>query len=229
MAAPRRLGPDRGLVRSLLASAGGGGWLIDEPGEYTLQATLQVAGRNVISPPLQLRVKRPRNTREEQVAADFFSDDVARVLTFGGSRSPYLQAGIDLLQDISEDQELRNSRIAFHARLASYRPLATAFKKVIVPQSVSSVEELFQARETEVLAPKRSEAIDAIERSLMSDLAPRLLGYVHFAQQSRWFTRWLQQLDQAELAQKIEDNLKAMLSARPGILNALEEDFSPTE
>jgi hypothetical protein len=111
---PRLLGPGESLYGSHLVSAGRGGWNIDEPGWYLVQAAVRVGGEDVVSDPLYLRVTPPRGYDDEYLAQDFFRDGVARALSFGGTR---------VLQDVNNTLEeaagrLEGRPVAQHARFA---------------------------------------------------------------------------------------------------------------
>jgi len=90
------------------------GWQIAEPGKYTLQVACESNGQSLVSNPLAITVAGPDDFGEERFAQDYFSDDVARILTFGGSM--VLDDGNKALEQIVE--RLPKRRAAIHARVA---------------------------------------------------------------------------------------------------------------
>ena len=73
------------MYEALPVFAGLNGWDISEPGVYEIQVAVEVDGQPVMSGPLQLRISPPRSWDEEDVAQEFFSEDVGRTLTFAGT------------------------------------------------------------------------------------------------------------------------------------------------
>lgn len=109
---------------------GRNGWDLAEPGYYTVQASLNVSGEEIVSEPITVRVAPPKGYEEEYLAQDFFSDDVGRVLSFDGSR--YLGSANDTLRQVVE--RLPGSRAAIHSRVALAAPLAYDYKCVHVEE-----------------------------------------------------------------------------------------------
>jgi hypothetical protein len=112
------------IYESLFVAAGQGGWLIADPGWYTVQVALQHNGEDIVSNPLRLRVGPPANFDEQRLTQDFFSDEVGRVLAFDGSR--YLHEANEILREVAE--KLGNRRAALHARIALGHPLTRPYK-----------------------------------------------------------------------------------------------------
>jgi hypothetical protein len=129
------LEPGKSEYESLFLSAGEGGWLIAEPGQYTVQVCLRVGGMDVVSEPLTLRVAAPRSFDEQNLAQDFFTDDVGRVLAFDGSR--FLGRANDALRAVAA--KMQNSRAAVHANVALAMPQARPHKLLEpLPQGTSN-------------------------------------------------------------------------------------------
>jgi hypothetical protein len=75
------------------------GFYFDEPGEYLVRSLYQGAGDLLIpSNTLRLRVGHPASADLDREAQDFFSYDVGMNLYLGGSPSPHLKKGFDLLR-----------------------------------------------------------------------------------------------------------------------------------
>ncbi len=105
---------------------GRNGWDLAEPGYYTVQASIDVFGEDIISKPVTVRVAPPKGYEEEHVAQDFFTEDVGRVLNFDGSR--YMKEANKVLHDVVE--RLPKSRATIHAKVALGNPLISAYKEV---------------------------------------------------------------------------------------------------
>lgn len=81
-----------------LISASAQGWLIDEPGTYTVRAAIDVAGEIIFSNVVTLRVDPPRHEEEIKLAPDYFTEAVARCLVFDGV--PALPAAMNTLEEV---------------------------------------------------------------------------------------------------------------------------------
>jgi hypothetical protein len=102
------------LYESVFAGSGRGGWHIDEPGIYLVQACLHLEGEDVLSNPLTLRVAPPQAREDELLAQDYFTDEVGRTLAFDGTTN-FEQAN-DILTDVST--RLATRAVAIHAQIA---------------------------------------------------------------------------------------------------------------
>jgi hypothetical protein len=103
---------------------GRNGWDIAEPGYYTVQASIDISGEDIVSQPITIRVAPPRGYDEEYVAQDFFSDEVGRVLNFDGSR--YLESANSTLLQVVD--QLPKSKAAIHSRVALAAPKTSQYK-----------------------------------------------------------------------------------------------------
>ncbi|MDF9528485.1 hypothetical protein [Bacillus cereus] len=116
--------PGESFYETVFASVGKNGWLIDEPGYYNIQVSLQINGNNIVSNNLRLRVFPPSGYDQEFLAQDFFSEEVGRILTFDGSH--FLEKGNNILREVTE--KLRDHSVALHAHIALAKPLAFDYK-----------------------------------------------------------------------------------------------------
>jgi hypothetical protein len=91
-------GPDRHSVLVPL-TYGVGGFTFAEPGTYLVRAVYQSDSHLVTSNTLRLFVGHPNDRAEDRFAADFFTPAVGLNLALGGSKSPYLAAGLDTLAE----------------------------------------------------------------------------------------------------------------------------------
>ncbi len=90
------------------------GWLVKEPGTYTVLAEVCVDGLSVRARPLEFEVREPGNDEHRSLGDRYFSDKVARFLAFDGSNLP--NSGLEILQEVI--RSLPGSRAAVHARIA---------------------------------------------------------------------------------------------------------------
>lgn len=121
---PSVLPPGESVYESLFVGAGGDGWVIDEPGRYTIQVCLRVNGEDVVSNPLTVRVTPPRSHDEEFWAQDFYTEDVARTLAFDGTR--FLTGANDTLREVRT--RFPDSGAAIHAAVALELPGTRPYK-----------------------------------------------------------------------------------------------------
>ncbi|GAA3918502.1 hypothetical protein GCM10022629_25710 [Amorphoplanes auranticolor] len=120
--APVVLQPGQAIYGSVLLSAGTGGWLISDPGNYRAFAALDLGGGDAaLSVPLRIVVDPPASPGAERLAGEVFTQDVAHTLAFGGSR--VLKRANDTLRQLAE--ELPGSNAAVHAKAVLGTPLAS--------------------------------------------------------------------------------------------------------
>lgn len=100
------------------------GWLIDEPGFYTVQAALEVDGRTVVSNVLRVYVSPQATAEQNALAGDYFTEDVARVIAFDGA--PALTAATDTLREVVD--RCPDSAAAVHATVALTAPQLRDYK-----------------------------------------------------------------------------------------------------
>ena len=78
------------------------GHYFTEPGTYYVRAIYKGFGDTLIpSAAHRIRVGIPMSKDEERLANDFFAHDAGLCLTLGGSRSPHLDSGMKVLEDIA--------------------------------------------------------------------------------------------------------------------------------
>ena len=179
------LQPGQAIYEPLLASASPTGWGIAEPGAYTIQAALTLpTGEDIVSAPLRIRVAAPRDPDQDRLAGDFFSDDVARTLAFGGTRA--MGHAVETLQDVAD--RLADSNAAVHANVAIGRSLEREYK--------SLAEDPNDPRHPlgiKVDSPAPEEARDRLSKALTSDpqQAAESLGHIRYRRRAEEFGRWL--------------------------------------
>ncbi len=173
--APQILQPGEALYGSIFLSAGTGGWLISEPGSYTVYAATEAgAGMGVLSAPLTIVVDRPASVEAERLGGDVFTKDVAHSFAFGGSR--VLDEANETLQDVAE--RLPESRAAVHARTVLGTPMATDGKVLVTDTDGREVVEVVPA-EPEQAGQLLSAALDDFDRAADS------LGHIAVTDQTK--------------------------------------------
>lgn len=86
---------------SIYLSYGQYGFYFDKPGEYLIRALYQGGGDLLIpSNTHRLRVGYPASKEEDKLAQDVFSYPVGISTYLGGSPSPHLERGMDVLEDL---------------------------------------------------------------------------------------------------------------------------------
>ncbi len=115
---------------------GRNGWDLAEPGMYKVQASIRIAGEDVVSTPLRIRVTPPKGYDEQYVAQEFFSDDVGRVLNFDGS--VVMETANNALREVVA--RLPKSRAAIHSKVALAAPLASDYKQLDVEECIHTLK-----------------------------------------------------------------------------------------
>ena len=178
------LAPKQALYQPIFAGAGKGGWLVDEPGVYALQACLHLpSGEDLVSAPLELRVAPPAQPAEYVLAQDFFNADVGRVLAFDGSRTEVLKTAMDTLRETAAQFGQRAA--ARHAEVALGMPMRQPGKLL---QAGVRGEPVLRAS-----TPDPDEARQRLESALLRDpqAAAATLGHIEYRMYAEQFAAWL--------------------------------------
>lgn len=200
------LAPGESIYESIFVSAGRLGWMIAEPGYYTVQVGLSLGEEDVVSGPLRIRVAPPRSYEEELLAQDFFSADVGRVVGFDGSR--FLAKGNDTLREVAE--QLPERRVAVHADLALGSVLATDYKELVedsdAPHGIA----------VEVKPAKADEARDLLDRALTArpETAAESLGHVGYKSRVDRYCEVLAEQGDTDAAASRQETLREALASR---------------
>lgn len=123
------LDPGKSRYDSLFVGAGSGGWLLAEPGWYTIQVALKLDEEELVSNRLRVRVTPPQGYDDAYWAQDFFNEDVGSAMTFNGSR--VLDAANTVMQEVVDRFPKR--AVANHALVALRRPLLRQGKVMRMP------------------------------------------------------------------------------------------------
>jgi len=222
------LNPGESVYESLFMSASGSGWMIDDPGYYSVQVCLNLPDEDVVSDPLLIRIAPPRSWDEEYLAQDFFSDDVGRVLTFDGSS--FLESANNTLREVSA--RLVDSHAALHAQVALAMPRLRPFKLL---ESRAGAGERGRYRIREV-APDHSTAMVLAKtlghNSAQADRAAVALGHIDY----RYYTERCAALmkvagekkQSQDLCKQLHDTLKGR-KVLQRVLNEIARQFEVDE
>ena len=165
--------PGESIYGTVLASVGINGWDVAEPGTYLIQAAAHIGDEDVVSAPFVLRIAPPASRDEEYVAGDVFTQDIGRLLVFGGSRSDVLEHGNDVLREVVE--RFPEKRIALHARVALASPMTVDYKLLVPTEDGSDLK-------IEVVAAEPDEAAKLIEPALVKEsaIAAESFGHIRY-------------------------------------------------
>jgi len=123
---PKSVTPGQSLYATHFVSASVGGWLIDEPGFYAVQAAACFGGETYISNILRIYVSPDASPEAHRMASEFFDEGVGRVLSFQGA--PALEKANDVLREVVD--RLPETRVAQHALLGLAGPQVQTFKQL---------------------------------------------------------------------------------------------------
>ena len=97
-----KTGEDR-HSQNVFASYGTYGYYFDTPGEYLIRVVYNGPGDLFVNSPVhRLRIGQPFSRDEERTAQDYFTYESGMALYLKGSSSPFLQKGMDTLQEMAE-------------------------------------------------------------------------------------------------------------------------------
>lgn len=193
-----------------LVSAGAGGWQITEPGDYTIRMVTTVDGELLISNAVRVRILPPAGYDEQVLAQDIFTDDVARVLRFGGSRC--LGSANATLEAVRT--RLPERRIAVHAGVALGLPLLRPFRTLDFGEAARDTLAAPRGKPAFTTAPADVERARALLKPLIEDAgaAVETLGREVYGAVSGQAVDALRAADEGPAA----DRLEAVASAVSG-------------
>lgn len=170
------LQPGKSIYGAHTISTTGDGWIIDEPGFYKVQAAVTMGEEIVVSNVMRIYVAPPKSDDEAALAPDYFTEDVARAVTFHGA--PALEQAEDVLQEVSE--RVPDNPAAKHAEMALSNPKLTQFK---VLDGSGGREDL----KVKSIAPKLDEAVEGQKKALLAEPeeAANTFGHIQFFDQLR--------------------------------------------
>ncbi len=227
------LQPGASLYESTFISAGTKGWIIDEPGYYTIQACIHNHGEDIVSNPLRIRVAPPRKYDESYLAQDYFSDEVARMYSFGGSM--VLQNGIDTLREVSD--RLKDAKVAAHANLVLAKPFTTDYK-ILDFKTNAVLREIASAADVEgeikVVKARPEEANKLYEKTFTAgnkkelsvkklNEAAETVGHINLKKQAEAFTGSLLKEGNTQEARQVLEQLVKVFDARNVLKSVTDE------
>jgi hypothetical protein len=217
------LEPRASRYESLFVGAGRNGWDLSEPGLYTVQVVLRISNVDYVSNPLRIRVKPPRSYEEENLAQDFFTEDVGRVLAFDGSRA--LGNANDVLRAAAD--QFADRAVAHHALVALGRPLMTDGKVLaMAAQPQTDLNSAASAGATiERAKAKPNEGQKELMAALMEkpDKAAETLGHIDYKGYADEFSETLAADGNNKGAADVQDALHSTLAARKVAASVLTE------
>jgi len=223
---------------NLLISIGKGGWLIDEPGYYQIQARIHTSNLEVLSAPMKIRVTPPMNYEASYISQDYFSTDVGRVLHFNGSL--YFNKANDTLRELTD--RLPDAKASVHANFALANPSSRDYKMLdfgtIDNTQIRPVADLDGAiktrkanvKEADQLFSKAISGNTTKRKSEVPDLDKMLssLGHIAAHEQMDKFVALLLKDGNKEKAKKIKESLLAAFTKRkvaPQVLKSMKDEL----
>jgi hypothetical protein len=211
---PRVLQPGEAIYESVFISAGTGGWLVSEPGTYTVYAvTDDEAGGGALSKPLRIVVDRPAGNDAERLAGDVFTKEVAHTLAFGGSR--VLTGANETLQQVAE--QLPDSRAAVHANSVLGAPMISDGKVLVMDVDGNEAAEI---------VPASPEAGRELLAAALGDFdrAADSLGHIEVTEQTKRLARAMDDAGDTSAKEDLLNSSADALARRgvlPGVVEAL--------
>src|SRR5215211_9474104 len=219
--------PGESVYEPLFVSAGQNGWDVAEPGRYTVQVALHTEGEgDLVSNPLRLRVEPAPDGRRydaERLAQDFFSEEVGRILWFGGSQ--FLEKGNDVLREASE--RLSDHRVALHANAALGNAVAREYKQLNLEDKGKEKTKpaAVAGAAISVRPPNVEEAREALAAALTdkADAGAASLGHIRYRRYMNRFSDLLAEQGESQEAAQIQDKLYDTLASRNVLDRVLKE------
>ncbi len=204
----KALAPGKSIYGEQFVAATTSGWLIDEPGLYTVQAAVDMGHEVVVSNVLEIIVGTPGSVAEEKLAPDWFTEDVARVLAFQGA--PALAAATDTVREVAE--QASGTAAAIHAAVSLSSPMLRNFK-VLSDSDTPKLEAM--SADVETAASIQSKALlDA------PDTAAQTLGHIDYFATLETLAGALKDAGDTKKASKVMKASVAMMQDR-GVLDSV--------
>ena len=215
--APQVLQPGEAIYESVFLSAGTGGWLVSEPGTYTICAAMESeGGAGALSKPLKIVVERPADNDAERLAGDVFTKEVAHTLAFGGSR--VLTGANETLQQVAD--QLPESRAAVHANSVLGAPMMSDGKVLVTDDDGNEA--------AEVVAASPEEGRELLAAALGDfDRAADSLGHIAVTEQTKRYAKALDDAGDTAAKEALLNSSADALARRgvlPGVVEALRNE-----
>ena len=218
-AEPGKLATGASIYGAHLVSADTTGFLIDQPGFYKLQAAVNMGDEVILSDVVRLWVQPALGAEEGRVAANFFCEDVGRVLAFGGA--PALGNAEDVLRDLVARCPDNPASLAATVALAT--PGLRAFKSLVASDKDRGIKL--------ISAPaKVAEVAKILTKGLLGqpDQAASLMGHIPYFDQLRDLARAMDKAGDEAGAGKVMESTIAVMKGRailPSIIDAAERQL----
>ncbi|MGA5540659.1 hypothetical protein ACPCIR_02290 [Mycobacterium sp. NPDC051198] len=217
------LQPGESMYQALPVFAGLNGWDVSDPGVYQIQVAVDVDGRVVTSAPLQLRIAPPRSWDEEDVAQEFFSEDVGRTLSFTGTA--VLTSANEVLRDTVE--RLPQTRAAIHAAAALAAPLAKDYKLLVIPEAPITTNRVAEAGGIVEQRPARvDDVVELIGNRVPTLEAAETFGHITFRNNVEAINQALATSGAVQPAAAMQKSLGDILGQRgvlPSVVEAVDD------
>ena len=219
--------PGESVYEPLFVSAGQNGWDVADPGRYTVQVALLTEDQgDVISNPLRLLVEPPSDERRyeaERLAQDYFSEEVGRILWFGGSQ--FLEKGNAVLREASE--RLSDHRVALHANAVLGNAVAREYKQLNLRDKGKEKTKpaAMAGGEITVRQPNVEEARKDLTTALTDkpNEGATSLGHIRYRRYMNRFSDLLAEQGENQEAAQIQDKLHDTLANRNVLDRVLKE------
>ncbi|HKE69766.1 MAG TPA: hypothetical protein VKB55_10955 [Nocardioidaceae bacterium] len=215
------LGPGESSYESLPVYAGLNGWDLSQPGVYDVQVAAEIDGALVTSRPLRLRVRPPQSREAENIAQEFFSEEVGRTLAFGGTE--VLETANETLRETVD--RLPDSRAARHASAALANPLASAHKVLDIPDTQQRLAGVAKVGGSVRERPARVDDAVQMLDGLTDPATAETMGHIAYRRRVESATKALAESGATEPAAEIQQSLHDVLAER-GVLSSVLDDVS---
>jgi hypothetical protein len=139
-------GDDR-FSQEVFLSYGKHGFYFDAPGEYLIRAVYRGGGDILIpSNMLRVRIGTPQSKAEDKLAQDFFTYQVGMALYLGGSLSPHLRTGMELMKEMVDTIKGKDSMLKTRLSAVLAAAISKPFHRVQPGEFGMKVELLSDAR-----------------------------------------------------------------------------------
>ncbi len=125
------------MYNSFFISAGIDEWYIRDSGTYTIKASLYEDGKVYQSNSFEINVLNPKSERQAALSSQYFTDEVARVLYFNGSK--VLSDANETLANVLE--AIPEAKVAMHAAVALATPHTKKYKTLAFTDEKETKEE----------------------------------------------------------------------------------------
>lgn len=113
------------------------GFIFDQPGYYQIKAVYHHEdGSRIVSNTISVRVKNPVTAKDDEAAELMLQNETGYLMSFMGSDAPYLQAGNDALQLLSEKH--KDHPLAVYAKFARGVNAQRTFKSITQEKKITA-------------------------------------------------------------------------------------------